>query len=92
MPEMKTKLKVAILGTGNIGTDLLVKVGRSAYLECILFAGRNLNSPGMMKATGMKIPISANSIDAIIEKKDELDIVFDATSASDHIKHAKILK
>ena len=92
MSEIKTKLKVAILGTGNIGTDLLVKVSRSPFLECILFAGRNLNSPGMMKATSMNIPISANSINAIIEKKDEIKIVFDATSAADHVKHAKILK
>ncbi len=89
---MPSKLRTAILGTGNIGTDLLVKVCRSEYLECVLFAGRNLNSPGMMKASAMNIPISAKSIDAIVEQKDKIDLVFDATSAQDHIKHAKIFK
>lgn len=89
---MSLKLRTAILGTGNIGTDLLVKVCRSEYLECVLFAGRNLNSPGMMKASAMNIPISAKSIDAIIEQKDKIDLVFDATSAQDHVKHAKIFK
>ena len=89
---MSLKLRTAILGTGNIGTDLLVKVCRSEYLECVLFAGRNLNSPGMMKASAMNIPISAKSIDAIVEQKDKIDLVFDATSAQDHVKHAKIFK
>lgn len=89
---MNTKLKTAILGTGNIGTDLLVKVCRSEYLECVLFAGRNLNSPGMMKASAMNIPITAKSIDAIVEKKDKIELVFDATSAQDHHKHAKVFK
>ncbi len=89
---MSSKLRTAILGTGNIGTDLLVKVCRSEYLECVLFAGRNLNSPGMMKASAMNIPISAKSIDAIVEQKDKIDLVFDATSAQDHVKHAKIFK
>lgn len=87
---MSSKLRTAILGTGNIGTDLLVKVCRSEYLKCVLFAGRNLNSPGMMKASAMDIPISAKSIDAIVEQKDKIDLVFDATSAQDHVKHAKI--
>jgi len=36
------KLNIAILGTGNIGTDLLIKVLRSDYLECVLFVGRNI--------------------------------------------------
>jgi acetaldehyde dehydrogenase (acetylating) len=89
---MPSKLRTAILGTGNIGTDLLVKVCRSEFLECILFAGRNLNSPGMMKASAMNVPISAKSIDAIIENKDKIDLVFDATSAHDHVKHAKVFK
>ncbi len=89
---MQKKLRTAIIGTGNIGTDLLVKITRSEYLECVLCAGRNLSSPGMKKASGMNIPVSPNSIDAIIEKKDELDLVFDATSAQDHYNYSKVYK
>jgi acetaldehyde dehydrogenase len=89
---MKRKLQTAILGTGNIGTDLLVKVVRSSLLECRLFAGRNLSSPGMIKADGMGIPVSSKSIDAIRERADELDLVFDATTAQDHMRHAPIFE
>ena len=59
------KLKVAILGSGNIGTDLLIKVQRSKYLTCSLFIGRNLSSPGMAKAITMGVKVSDESIQAI---------------------------
>lgn len=86
------KAKVAIIGTGNIGTDLLVKIGRSPYLECTLFAGRNLNSKGMVFARERGINISDKSIDAIVENPDICDIVIDATSAAVHRHNAPILK
>ncbi|MEO6035627.1 MAG: acetaldehyde dehydrogenase (acetylating) [Verrucomicrobiota bacterium] len=89
---MPTKIKVAIVGTGNIGTDLLMKVLRSPWLECRLFAGRNLSSPGMMKADHLGVPVSSKSIQAVVERRSELDLVFDATSAEDHVKHARILR
>ena len=89
---MTEKLKVAILGTGNIGTDLLFKVVRSELLECRLFAGRNLASPGMLKANQLGVPVSAQSIQAIVDHRAELELVFDATSAQDHFRHAPILQ
>lgn len=85
------KLKVAIIGSGNIGTDLLIKVNRSEYLECVLFVGRNLSSPGMAKALGLGVRVSDESIDGIVKCADEIDIVFDATSAKDAIYHWEIL-
>lgn len=84
--------RVAILGSGNIGTDLLVKVIRSSYLECTAFIGRNYNSPGMSKARLLNINCSDQSIDYIRAHADEIDLVFDATSARDHLVHAPILK
>jgi len=84
------KLSVAILGTGNIGTDLLIKVLRSPVLECRLFAGRNLSSPGMMKASMLKVPVSARGVESILDLKNEIALVFDATSAEDHTKHAPL--
>lgn len=85
------KMRVAIIGSGNIGTDLLIKVHRSEYLECVLFIGRNLSSPGMAKAINLGIKVSDESIDGIVKYADEIDIVFDATSAKDAKYHWGIL-
>lgn len=86
------KLKVAVLGSGNIGTDLLVKALRSPFLECGAFIGRNLSSPGMSKAVKLGVTVSDESI-AFIEKNPGCcDLVFDATSAADHRRHAPILE
>ena len=87
-----TKLPVAILGTGNIGTDLLIKVLRSPVLECKLFSGRNLTFPGMTKASLLGVTVSAKGLNGIIDRKDEIALVFDATNAEDHMKHAPIFE
>jgi acetaldehyde dehydrogenase len=86
------KLKVAILGSGNIGTDLLVKTMRSPLLECSLFIGRHLDSPGMSKANSLGVRTSDLSIGAIEREPDCCDLVFDATSAIDHKKHWPVLR
>lgn len=88
----KPKTRVAILGTGNIGTDLLIKVLRSDSLECKLFVGRNLRSNGMQKASQLGTPISDRGIDAIVQQADDIDMVFDATSAAAHIEHWPVLQ
>jgi len=89
---MKKKMNVGIIGTGNIGTDLLIKIQRSQFLECTIFAGRSLSSSGMCKAAAMGIRICDEGIDGIIKNPMLCDIVFDATSAKSHIIHAPILK
>ena len=86
------KLKVAIIGTGNIGSDLLFKILKSDVLECGLFVGRNLESKGMKRAQKLGVPVSADSIKAIENNPDCCEIVFDATSAETHLAHAPILK
>ncbi|MEI8216413.1 MAG: acetaldehyde dehydrogenase (acetylating) [Eubacteriales bacterium] len=86
------KVKVGIIGTGNIGTDLLIKIQRSEVLECSIFTGRNLDSRGMQIAIDMGIRVSADSIKAIEEDPSCCDIVFDATSAKVHLYNAPILK
>lgn len=91
MNNVSRKLKVAILGSGNIGTDLLIKILRSPFLECTLFIGRNLASRGMSKAISLGVKVSDLSIDAIIKDPDCCDLVFDATSALSHKYHAPIL-
>ena len=86
------KVKVALIGTGNIGTDLLMKVMRSDYLECGLFAGKNLDSKGSRFALERGVKVTDQSINAIIDDPSCCDIVFDATSAKVHLVNAPILK
>lgn len=86
------KLKVAILGSGNIGTDLLIKVRRSKYLDCSYFIGRNSNSAGINKAQSLGVRTSIDSINTLVNNPDDFDLVFDATSAAGHKVHAPILK
>ena len=50
--RQQPRLKVAIIGTGKIGTDLLVKVVRSDWLDCVLFAGRIARSEQMLSPPG----------------------------------------
>lgn len=92
MIQPEKKLKVAIIGSGNIGTDLLLKALRSPYLECGAFIGRNLSSPGMVKALSLGVTVSAEGIDYIVKNPGCCDLVFDATSAKSHLDHAPILK
>lgn len=86
------KVKVGIIGTGNIGTDLLYKVQRSELLECGIFTGRNSDSKGIAIAKSMGIHTSEDSIDAIVRNPELCDIAFDATSAKVHLYNAPILK
>ena len=86
------KYRAVILGSGNIGTDLLIKLLRSQFLECVAFVGRNLDSPGMRLARSLGVECSDRSIDYIIERSNEIDLVFDATSAMSHAIHGPILR
>lgn len=85
------KIRVGIIGSGNIGTDLLVKVMRSKHLICTLFAGRNLNSSGITRASELGVPVSDLGIEAIVADPEICDLVFDATSAQAHVGHWAIL-
>lgn len=86
------KINVGILGTGKIGADLLVKVLRSPYLECVMFSGRNYDSEGMQFAAKLDVPISDQGIVAFTQPGLACDVVFDATSAAYHVEHAVILE
>lgn len=86
------KIKVGIIGTGNIGSDLLTKVLRSSVLECVIFTGHNPDSEGIKRAKKLGIETSFDSIKAIEKNPDCCEIVFDATSAKAHSYNAPILK
>lgn len=87
---MKTKLRVAIIGTGNIGTDLLIKIMRSELLTCTLFVGRNPNSSGIEKAKQLGVIVSDEGVNALIKNQDLYDIVVDCTSAISHATNWRI--
>lgn len=89
---MMKKIKVGIIGTGNIGTDLLLKLQRSEVLECGMFTGRNPDSRGIKFAKELGIPYSYESVHAIENDPRCCEIVFDATSAKSHQYNAPILK
>ena len=86
------QMNVAILGTGNIGMDLLFKVLRSKHLRCGVFAGHNPDSENIMRVKEMGLPTTIQSIAYIEEHPECCDIVFDATSAKIHQYHAPILE
>ncbi|MGL5254821.1 MAG: acetaldehyde dehydrogenase (acetylating) [Brevinema sp.] len=86
------KIKIGIIGPGNIGIDLLKKILKSPMLECSIFMGRNKESEGISIANSLGIRTTTESISFLKENPDLCDIVFDATSAEAHLYHAPILK
>ncbi|WP_345791450.1 acetaldehyde dehydrogenase (acetylating) [Brevundimonas pishanensis] len=89
------RTRVAIIGSGNIGTDLMIKILRlSKTLEMGAFVGIDPESDGLKRAERMGVPITAGGIDGLVamEGFKDIEIVFDATSAGAHKRHNDILK
>lgn len=89
---MLTKIKAAIIGSGNIGTDLMYKLEKSEVIELTAMIGIDPESDGLRRAREKGYQAFASGIDALIQQPDLAEIVFDATSAKTHVRHAKILK
>lgn len=87
---MADKIKVAVIGPGNIGTDLMFKIFRSRYLQMEMMVGI-IESEGIKRARSLGVRTSIEGIKAVLEEKD-IKIVFDATSAKAHLQHAPLLK
>ena len=85
------RMPVAVLGSGNIGTDLLYKLCRSAVLEPMLVAGIDASSEGLALARSMGVATVSDGIDGLLREVPQARIVFDATSAKAHVRHAKAL-
>lgn len=84
------KVKVAIIGPGNIGSDLMYKVMRSRNLEMAYMVGI-VESEGIRRARGLGFETTTKGVEAILDRED-IKIVFDATGAKAHLKHAPLLK
>lgn len=94
MTTSNGKTKVAIIGSGNIGTDLMIKIMRlSKTLEMAAFVGIDPESDGLKRAERLGVPITAEGLDGLIALPGFADIaiVFDATSASAHKRHSEAL-
>ncbi|MEV4644976.1 acetaldehyde dehydrogenase (acetylating) [Saccharopolyspora sp. NPDC049357] len=90
-----TKTKVAIIGSGNIGTDLMFKVIRlSDTLEVGAMVGIDPGSDGLARAERLGIPTTAEGVDGLIAMPgfDDIAVVFDATSAKAHQANAAKLE
>jgi acetaldehyde dehydrogenase len=85
------KISVAILGSGNIGTDLMYKVRRSALLELQMVAGIEPASEGLARARELGFETCTDGIEGVL-RNGKIKLVFDATSARSHLAHAPRLK
>ncbi|WP_017437484.1 acetaldehyde dehydrogenase (acetylating) [Saccharococcus caldoxylosilyticus] len=85
------KLKAGIIGSGNIGTDLMYKIERSKYLEMSVMIGIDPHSDGLKRAKDRGITVIDNGIEGFLKNPDLADILFDATTAKAHYKHHEVL-
>ena len=88
-------VRVAILGSGNIGTDLMIKVLRqSEILRTAAMAGIDPASEGLARARRLQVATTHEGIDglAAMDEFADVRIVFDATSAGAHTRHAEVCR
>ncbi len=88
------KKQAAVIGSGNIGTDLIIKLLRSELLEPALLVGIDPGSDGLARARELGVGTTHDGIDGLFAHPAFADIavVFDATSAAAHLAHAPKLK
>jgi acetaldehyde/propanal dehydrogenase len=90
---MSKKLKAVIIGPGNIGTDLLMKIQRSEWVEPVWMVGIDETSEGLKRARDMGIKTTAEGVDGVLSHiiEDDVRIAFDATSAYVHAENSRKL-
>jgi acetaldehyde/propanal dehydrogenase len=90
---MSKKLKAVIIGPGNIGTDLLMKMMRSDWVEPVWMVGIDPESEGLKRAKEFGLKVSSTGVDGMLDKviEDDIRIAFDATSAYVHAENSRKL-
>ncbi|HEU0203164.1 MAG TPA: acetaldehyde dehydrogenase (acetylating) [Burkholderiaceae bacterium] len=92
---MTRRLKAAIVGSGNIGTDLMIKILRHGkHIEMGAMVGIDAASDGLARAARMNVATTHDSVEGLarLDVFDDIDIVFDATSAGAHVKNDAFLR
>ena len=92
--SVSKKAKAAIIGSGNIGTDLMIKILRNSdHLEMAALVGIDPTSDGLARAQKFGVETTHDGIDGLTSMDiwPDIDIVFDATSAAAHAKHSEIV-
>jgi len=91
--NMSQKIKCALIGPGNIGTDLLYKLKRSPLLEPVWMVGIDPTSEGLRRAEELGLKVTSEGVDGLLPHvaKDSIQIVFDATSAYVHAENSRKL-
>lgn len=87
--------RVAVIGSGNIGTDLMIKIMRlSERLEMAALVGIDPESDGLARARRLKVPATSDGVEGLIAMPhfDDIEIVFDATSAKAHVANNAALQ
>ena len=87
------KIKCALIGSGNIGTDLIYKILRSPVLEPVWMVGIDAESEGLVRARGMGLKTTHEGVDGLLPHvlEDGIQIAFDATSAYVHAENSRKL-
>ncbi|PFH19442.1 MULTISPECIES: acetaldehyde dehydrogenase (acetylating) [Burkholderia] len=90
---MTRKIRCALIGPGNIGTDLLAKLMRSPVLEPVWMVGIDPDSDGLKRARELGLKITADGVDGLLPhvQADGVQIAFDATSAYVHAENSRKL-
>ncbi len=90
---MSNKIRCALIGPGNIGTDLLYKLKRSPVLEPVWMVGIDAASEGLVRARELGLKTTAEGVDGLLPhvEADNIQIAFDATSAYVHAENSRKL-
>jgi len=91
MKDIAGKLRVVIVGSGNIGTDLMYKIRRNQNLELVAVVGIDSASEGLARARDFGCWTTHQGLEHYLEKGPAADVAIEATSADAHLEHAPML-